>query len=54
MGDFATAHEYLLHAHDLFAGLEVRWGTEPYNFYLTRPDVQFCRQQLSQALDVNK
>lgn len=54
VGDFATAREYLVHAHDLLAGLEVRWGTEPYNVYLTRPDVQFCRQQLSRALDVNK
>ena len=52
--DFATAREYLSHAHDLLAGLEVGWGTEPFHFYLTRPDVQFCRQQLSQALDVNK
>jgi serine/threonine protein kinase len=54
MGDFATAHEYLTNANRLLAGLEVRWGTEQYNSYLTRPDVQFCGQQLSQELDVNK
>lgn len=54
MGDFATARDYLAHARDLFEGLKVTWGTEPYNFYLTRPDVQYSRQQLSEALDVNK
>ena len=53
-GDFSKAGEYRSHARELLAGLEVTWGPEQYNFYLTRPDVQYYRQQLSQALDVNK
>lgn len=47
-GDLATAREYLSRSRDLLAGLEVRWGTEQYNFYLTRPDVQFGWRQFGQ------
>jgi len=52
-GNTMTEREYLSRAASLLAALEGRWGAQAYNLYLTRPDVQYYRQHLSQALNVN-
>ena len=52
-GNSAREREYISRAGNLLAGLEGRWGTEAYNLYLTRPDVQYYRQLLAGALNVN-
>jgi serine/threonine protein kinase/Tfp pilus assembly protein PilF len=53
-GDAATAREYATRAAGILDNLQQRWGTEAYNTYLTRPDVQYLRQQLGEVLTVNQ
>ena len=53
-GDLANGRQQLSRADNLLVGLEAKWGTSAYNQYLTRPDVQYSRQHLSQALNVNR
>jgi len=48
LGDKSKALEYALRAKDLLSKLEQRWGSENYNSYLRRPDVQRFRKQLEQ------
>jgi len=48
LGDKTNAREYAMRARDTFSKLEQRWGSENYNTYLSRPDVQRSRKQLEQ------
>jgi len=48
LGDKSTAHAYAVRARDTLSKLEQRWGSENYNSYLRRPDVQRWRKQLEQ------
>ncbi len=52
-GDKTKAREAASRAADLLSSLEQKWGTDAYRSYLTRPDIQFSRSQLSQLLAVN-
>lgn len=47
-GDKNMAREYSMRAKDLLSKLEQRWGSENYNTYLSRPDMQRFRKQLDQ------
>jgi serine/threonine protein kinase/Tfp pilus assembly protein PilF len=47
-GDKTKAHEYAGQARDTLARLEQRWGSENYQSYLRRPDVQRYRKQMDQ------
>ncbi len=53
-GNKATAHDYALRADGLRSSLEQRWGTQAYNSYLIRPDVQYALKHLSQMLAEDK
>ena len=46
-GDPTKATEYARRAADSLATLKQRWGTQAYEGYLTRPDVQYSHMQLS-------
>jgi tetratricopeptide (TPR) repeat protein len=46
LGDKTAAREYALQAKESLAKLEQRWGSENYQPYLSRPDVQRYRKQL--------
>jgi tetratricopeptide (TPR) repeat protein len=48
LGDKSAAREYAMRARDTLSKLEQRWGSENYNSYLSRPDVQRFRKQLEQ------
>jgi tetratricopeptide (TPR) repeat protein/tRNA A-37 threonylcarbamoyl transferase component Bud32 len=48
LGDKSRAREYAVRAKDTISKLEQRWGSENYNSYLRRPDVQRLRTQLEQ------
>jgi serine/threonine protein kinase len=48
LGDKRTAREYAMRARDSLSKLDQRWGTENYNSYLSRSDVQRLRKQLDQ------
>jgi len=48
LGDKSMAREYALRAKESLSKLEQRWGSENYNSYLSRPDVQRFRKQLDQ------
>ena len=48
LGDKSTAREYAMRARDSLSKLEQRWGSENYNTYLSRPDVQRFRKRLEQ------
>ncbi len=48
MGDKNTARGYAMRARDALLKLEQRWGSENYNSYLSRPDIQRLRRQLDQ------
>jgi serine/threonine protein kinase/Tfp pilus assembly protein PilF len=50
LGDKNEAREYASHSSSLWTELEKRWGTENYNSYLSRPDIQRFRQQLQQLV----
>lgn len=45
-GDAASA-QYAKKALDILSGLENNWGNQTYQLYVSRPDVQAARQQLS-------
>src|SRR5688572_26341410 len=49
-GDSGKAREYAKRSEELLAGLEQKWGKDPYSNYLSRPDVAYGRQQLQQLL----
>lgn len=46
-GQTDNARDYVTRAHAALANLQQTWGTDAYNRYLTRPDVQFAQTQLS-------
>jgi hypothetical protein len=48
VGHKNAARDYALRASDLLSKLEQRWGSDNYNSYLSRPDVQRFRRQLEQ------
>jgi tetratricopeptide (TPR) repeat protein len=50
LGDKNAAREYALRARDTLSKLEQRWGSENYNSYLRRPDVQRFQEQLNQLI----
>ena len=52
MGDETKAREYASHANTLLLNLQQKWGTEVYNNYLARPDVQYLRKQLGEEFAV--
>jgi serine/threonine protein kinase/Tfp pilus assembly protein PilF len=43
------ARQHLSNAGNVLNGLEKRWGTDHFNTYLARPDVQFYRKQLDKT-----
>lgn len=49
-GDKTKAQGFATRAEDLLSGLATRWGAENYNGYLSRPDIQFVRKQLSESI----
>lgn len=49
LGDNKTARESLLKANNLLASLQQRWGNQPFESYLTRPDITRYREALSEA-----
>lgn len=48
LGDKSAAREYAMRARDTLFKLEQLWGSENFNSYLRRPDVQRLRKQLDQ------
>lgn len=52
--DMSHAREYSTRAAGILENLQQRWGTEAYNAYLTRPDVQNLRRQLNEVLSVSQ
>ena len=49
-GESQQAHDYALQAESLLKGLEQRWGSDNYQSYLNRPDIQFHQDQLKELL----
>jgi len=50
LSDKNTARAYAMRARDTRSKLEQRWGSDNYNSYLNRPDIQRFRKQLDQLL----
>jgi hypothetical protein len=48
LGEKNIARDYAMRARDTLSKLEQRWGSENYNTYLTRPDVQRFQKRLEQ------
>lgn len=48
-GDITNAQGFATRASDLLSGLSTKWGAENYTSYLSRPDVQTVRKQLSES-----
>ena len=48
LGDKTAAREYAMRARDSLSKLDQRWGSEYFNSYLSRSDVQRLRKQLDQ------
>jgi tetratricopeptide (TPR) repeat protein len=46
----AKAHEYASHASEALSYLEQKWGSEAYNGYITRKDIQRFLSQLDQVV----
>jgi serine/threonine protein kinase/Tfp pilus assembly protein PilF len=44
--DEAIRRSYTARASEILSSLEQKWGTDAFNSYMTRPDVQISRQQL--------
>lgn len=51
LGDKNSARGYAGRAKETLSKLEQYWGTENYNSYLSRPDVQRLRKQLDQLME---
>lgn len=49
-GDESSAREHAKRAADLLAPLEQKWGADYYGKYLTRPDIAYFRNQLSELV----
>lgn len=50
LGEEAKAHEYASHASDGLSHLEQKWGSQAYNGYLARPDIQHSFGQLDRVV----
>ncbi len=50
MGRQQEAHDYATRAANSLSQLEQEWGTDNYNSYLARTDVQISRKQISELL----
>ena len=48
-GEANKAHDYALKANEALSSLQQRWGTENYNSYLSRSDIQRLRKQLNEV-----
>jgi tetratricopeptide (TPR) repeat protein len=46
--DQSKAQEYSAHAAELLSTLEQKWGTDSFNSYIARPDIQYARKRLSE------
>ncbi|MBA2503475.1 MAG: tetratricopeptide repeat protein [Pyrinomonadaceae bacterium] len=53
-GNETTAREYAARANDSLSNFQQILGAESFNSYLSRPDIQRARQQLSEMLAVNE
>jgi serine/threonine protein kinase/tetratricopeptide (TPR) repeat protein len=52
-GDRIKAREYAANGMKILSSLEQKWGKEAYRDYLSRPDIQFYREQLAQVIKVS-
>jgi hypothetical protein len=50
IADENKTREHATRATDLLSGLQQRWGADYYTGYLSRPDIDFFRKQLSELL----
>jgi tetratricopeptide (TPR) repeat protein len=50
LNDREQARSRLTHANDSLSKLQQQWGAEAFDRYQNRPDIQFSRKQLSEAL----
>jgi len=50
--DERAASEQMAEASNVLSQLRQRWGDEAFNGYLSRPDIQFSRKQLGDAVSV--
>ena len=48
--DAQKTRDYAARANSILSGLQQKWGPDYYNTYLSRPDVQFSRKQLSELI----
>jgi tetratricopeptide (TPR) repeat protein len=46
-GDLASSPNYAKKALDILSGLENNWGNRAYQLYVSRPDIQLARRELS-------
>jgi serine/threonine protein kinase/Tfp pilus assembly protein PilF len=53
-GNEPAMHDYASRAAGLLSELQQKWGPEVYGSYLSRPDIQSCRQQIDQILAKSK
>jgi tetratricopeptide (TPR) repeat protein/tRNA A-37 threonylcarbamoyl transferase component Bud32 len=53
-GDKGKATEYYARASDSLTALQQSWGSEAFNSYLSRPDVDLFRKQLGSNSNANK
>jgi hypothetical protein len=49
-GNQGKAREHASRASEILSGLERQWGTDAYESYLRRPDVQDARRSLEEIL----
>lgn len=54
IGERDNAQLYLTKAGELLSSLQQKWGTDTFNSYMARPDVQFYRKQLDQSSSVKR
>jgi hypothetical protein len=50
VGDSQGARDYATRADKLLGGFQQLWGSDNYNSFLNRPDIQILRAQLNQLL----
>jgi len=53
-GNEPAMHDYASRAAGLLSELQQNWGPEVYGSYLSRPDIQSCRQQIDRILGKSK
>jgi tetratricopeptide (TPR) repeat protein len=50
-GDSASAAQHAKKALDILSGVENNWGNPAYRLYVSRPDIQLARQELSKLAE---